>query len=298
MQRWVLAVGAFAALVCATGCRAVVPQQVDLPLAPVPRNDRPWQANLAKIPFAEFDGDEVTIHNVRQTVYLTADDYIVRHRTEKFSLDDVVSVDLMVCPFPELPSLAHTMLSFGLHHGKHLVLSVEARLEEGETYSPVDGMLDRFELIYVIADEKDPVLLRTKYRGDPVLLFPLNLTPAESRRAFEDALAYANKLKERPEFYNTLSNNCTTGILRHIEAARPTGILFDPRIVFTGLTDRVAYDFGLVADSISYEHARRRADITELANRYAASPLFSQRIRIGMSASQVAAAVASSPGNR
>ena len=299
-RRASLLLASLAMLAPFAGCASVAPQTADLPLAPVPLNDRDWQPNLAQVAFAKIEGDKATIHNVRQTVYLSADEYIVRYRDQTVDLNDVSTVDILICPFAGAPSLAHTMLSFGFDNGKHLILSVEARLEKGESYSPLSGALDRYELIYILADEKDPVLLRTKYRGDPVFLYPTNLNRAECRRAFESALAKANELREKPEFYSTLTNNCTTGMMQHVEAARPTGVLYDPRLVLTGLTDRVAYDFGLIDGQVSYELTRRRSDITELANKNADRDDFSQRIRVRIARSQRVPAVAAvpTPGNR
>ena len=49
-------------------------------------------------------------------------------------LAQLETVDFLVVPFNNAPSLAHTMLSFGFRNGQHLGVSVEARLEEGESY--------------------------------------------------------------------------------------------------------------------------------------------------------------------
>ena len=270
--------GAFAALGVA-GCGTFAPQSADFPLAPVPRHDRPWQPNLARLPKAEVDGDIVTIRNVRNTLYLSADEYVPRYRTDRYDLRQLASVDLLICPFDAAPALAHTMLSFGFDDGRYLALSIEARLEKGESYSASIGALDQFELIYILADERDPILLRTKYRGDRVYLYPLKLSREECRRVFLSVLEEVNRLAEVPQFYHTLNNNCTTGIVAHLTAARPTPAALDPRLVLTGWIDRVLYDYGWIDYGVSYEAARRAADITDRANRYADHPDFSRKIR-------------------
>lgn len=272
------------AMLCApvlSGCASLggKPDVAPVSVLPQPSHDRTWQPNLAVLPRAEFDGDEVTLHNIRQTEYNSETDYVVKHRDKTFRLEDVVSVDLLVSPFAAAPSLAHTMLSFGFRDGDFIIVSAEARLERGERYHPLDGALDRFELMYVIGDERDLILLRTKYRKADVYLYPLNLTEKEAQVAFRDALERANQLYRRPEFYNTLTSNCTTNIVRHIQKAVGTGFAYDPRLVLTGLTDRVAYDFGLIDGTVSYELTRKKARITELANQYADDEQFSLRIR-------------------
>jgi hypothetical protein len=67
-------------------------------------------------------------------------------------------------PFNDNRALAHTMLSFGFEDGDYLGVSVEVRLEKGETYRPTLGLFGQFELIYVIADERDLIRVRTEYR--------------------------------------------------------------------------------------------------------------------------------------
>ncbi len=264
-----------------TGCLSTVvgPKASNVPILPQPSHNRNWQPSLAVLPRAEFKGYEIVLRDIRQIDYNSEFDYVVRHRDKTFQLEDVVSVDLLVSPFAGAPSLAHTMLSFGFRDGDFIIVSAEARLEKGERYSPLDGVLDRFELMYVIGDEKDLILLRTKHRQAEVYLYPLNLTPEESQIAFKDALERANELYEKPEFYNTLSSNCTTNIVAHIQKAVPTGFPYDPRLVLTGLMDRVAYDFGLVDGAVSYEQTRKKAPITQLANEFAEDPDFSLRIR-------------------
>jgi len=66
-----------------------------------------------------------------------------------------------------------------------------------------------------VADERDVVRLRTNYRHDPpeeVHLYRLQASIDDARRVFLQYLQKINALKERPEFYNTLTTNCTTAI--------------------------------------------------------------------------------------
>jgi len=55
---------------------------------------------------------------------------------------------------------AHTFVSFGFKSGDFLAISIEIRKEKGESFSAWRGLLKRYELMYVIADERDVIKLR------------------------------------------------------------------------------------------------------------------------------------------
>ena len=112
------------------------------------------------------------------------------------------------------------MLSFGFDDGEFLAVSVEARYEEGETYSPVKGDLRQYELIYVVADERDVIVLRQAPKGRCVSV-PTRATPELARACCWTCMARANKLAAEPEFYDALSNNCTTNIVAHVNRVQP-----------------------------------------------------------------------------
>ncbi len=238
-----------------------------------------WRPDLAILPFAEFDGSEIVLRNVRNCRYRTETDYDVRHYDLRFRLQDVHEVDFIVVPFKDMTFLAHTMLSFGLKDGRHFVISVEARLDEGESYSPLKGATSRFELMYVIADERDVIPLRTNVRNVEVYLYHGRATPDQAQNLLVDMLARANKLQREPEYYDTLSNNCTTNIVQHVNKLRPGKIPFDWRVVLPGHSDRLAYDLGLIESNDSFEVTKQRAHITSIARLYASSDELSHRIR-------------------
>ena len=65
------------------------------------------------LPWADFRDDLVTVHNIRNSLYRTVDDYTVRLYTKTFDLRNLTSVDLIVVPFNDNPKIAHVLLSFG-----------------------------------------------------------------------------------------------------------------------------------------------------------------------------------------
>ena len=188
-------------------------------------------------------------------------------------------MDFLVVPFKLAPSLAHTMLSFGFRDHQYLGVSVEARLEQGETYSPWLGSLGQYELMYVIADERDLIVRRTRHRGADVYLYPTVATPEQSRELFIDVMRRVNKLYLQPEFYDTLTNNCTSNLVQHVNRLRPGKVPYDPRLLLTGLSDQVAFEVGLIRGQATFDQTKRDALITAVANRSAQRRDFSDCIR-------------------
>lgn len=245
-----------------------------------PAHDRDWSLDLAVLPYADLRGDDVIVRNIRNCAYESDADYVVNYYDKRFDLGQLRYVDFVVVPFKESPSLAHTMLSFGFENGQHIAVSAEARLEKDEKYSPVLGELRQYELMYVVADERDAILRRTKHRGADVYVYRTIATPEQSRELFLDVLQRVNQLAEIPEFYDTLSNNCTTNIVGHLNRLRPGRIPYDVRVLLPGYSDALAYELGLLDTSLPFEETRRRARVTEIANRSANAPNFSSRIRL------------------
>jgi hypothetical protein len=244
-----------------------------------PSHNRKWQRDLAVLPYAEFDGEQVTVRNIRDADYITENDYLLKYHDRVYDLNDLEAVYFFVVPFVEKPALAHTMLSFGFADGRHLGVSVEVRLEEGEKYFPMAGVMGQFEIMYLVAEERDLVLLRTEARDVDVYMYKARTTAEQRRALFVDVFRRVNQIYRQPEFYNTLTNNCTTNIVDHINHLAPGKIPYDYRVLLPGYSDQLAYDLGLLDTDVSFEETRRRAHITQLAHRYRDDPDFSLRIR-------------------
>ena len=238
-----------------------------------------WSPDQAVLPRAEIDGQRVTIHNIRNCQYRSADDYTVGYYDKTFDLGQLNSAYFIVVPFPGSAALAHTMLSFGFADRDYLAVSAEARRRKGESYSPAAGLLGHFAMMYVIGDERDLIGLRANYRLNEVYMYRMRLTADQSRRVFVDMMQRANELAEKPEFYNTLTNNCTTVIRQHINRVIPDKMPYDYRLLLPGYADQLAYDVGLLDTDASFQQARLSALVTRQAYLYRERPDFSQEIR-------------------
>jgi hypothetical protein len=244
-----------------------------------PSNDRTWSADQALLPQAVIDGDRVTIRHVRNFTYRSTADYDVRYEDRVVDLARLDSVWFVVEPFGPREGPAHTFLSFGFGPDAYLAISVEIRKEKGESFSPLMGLLRRYEVMYVIGDERDLVGLRANHRKDDVYLYPIRTTPEKMRELFLGMLDRANRLAAEPEFYNTLTNTCTTNIVRHVNAIAPGRVPFRLAILLPGYSDRLAYELGLIDTNLPFAEAKERFRINEKARRHADAPDFSRRIR-------------------
>ncbi len=175
------------------------------------------------------------------------------------------------------------MLSFQLEaaDGKpeHLAVSVETRKEKSEKYNPVKGSLNQYELIYVLADERDVIQFRTVYNDEHVYLYHTTASPEASQALLVDVLNRVNQLAQRPEFYDTLTNNCTSNIVRHVNHIRPNRIVTDYRSLLPGYSDQLAYDEGLIERHGTFAETKELAYVNPLAQRYAGREDFSELIR-------------------
>ena len=189
------------------------------------------------------------------------------------------SVDFVVVPFQDHEYMAHTMLSFGLVDGSYIGVSAEIRTEKGENYSPFLGFTNQYEITYVVADERDIIRLRTRHRDADVYVYRTVATPEQSQALFLDVMERVNQLAQKPEFYHTISNNCTTNILKHVNRIRQQRLSYNWQVLMPGYSAEYAYRAGLLDTSVSFAELKQRALVNELADQHFDDPRFSNRIR-------------------
>lgn len=246
-------------------------------LALQPSNDRDWQPDVAMLAYADIKGNQVTVHNIRHCDYRTETDFDVRHYDKTFDLDRIRTADLFMVYWGS-PNIAHTMVSFGFEGGEHLCFSIETRKEKGEQYSAVKGLFRQFELVYVAADERDVVRLRTSFRkGEDVYLFRLNATPTQVREFFLGYLQHLNSLRVQPEWYSAVTHNCTTSIRTQRAAADRSP--WDWRMLANGHGDELLYERGMIATNLPLVELKRRVHINGRAQAAETAVDFSQSIR-------------------
>jgi hypothetical protein len=246
-----------------------------------PSNDRPWQPDVAQTAWADIDGDLVTLHNVRNCDYRTATDYTPRWETRTVRLSQITGMDLAINYWGS-PWIAHPIISFQFADAPPLCFSIETRKEIGESYSTIGGIYRQFELIYIVADERDVLRVRTNYRhGEDVYLYRTMASPAQARERFLEYVNALNALRTRPRWYNAITTNCTTSI----RTQRPTNerMPWDWRILLNGKGDALLYERHLIATGgLPFAELKQRSRINQLARAADKDPDFSRLVRQGI----------------
>lgn len=244
-----------------------------------PSGDRNWQQDVAVLPYAEISGDTVTVRNIRDFVYRSETEYQPRYYDKTFDLNKLDSVDLIAVYWMG-DAIAHVMMSFGFAGQDYLCLSIETRKEQGEEYSSLKGFFKQYEQIYVAADERDVIRLRTDYRNprEDVYLYRTRMPPENARKLFLEYMKTINSLRDKPEFYNTLTTNCTTNVVRHFRAFGGR-LRYNWKILLSGYIPLYAYEIGGLDDSLPFEELKARSYINPKAQAIGDAPDFSTRIR-------------------
>lgn len=248
-------------------------------LSQVPSFNRDWEPSDAILPTIAWSGDIVNIDNIRDFEWKTSTEFTPRYQKWSYNLNEIEWVNYIITPFSDRDGPAHTMLSFTFSWGKHIVISGEIRKERGESFDAVRGILNQYELAYVVASEDDIIKLRTNYRKNEVIIYPIKTEKEKIQLLFRSMLIRADKLTKEPEFYNTLWNNCTTSILTHANALRKNKLSGGQYIVLPSHSDEVIYEAGLIDTKFSLPEARKYYRIDELARSLTNEMNFSTLIR-------------------
>jgi hypothetical protein len=245
-----------------------------------PSHARDWQTDVAALPYAEIRGDHLIFHNVRNADYRTETDYTMRLEDRDLDLSKIRALDLFLIYWGS-PLIAHTIMSWAFDDGQHLAISIETRKQKGQSYSAVRGFFRQYELFYVVADERDVVRLRTNYRGEDVYLYRMDVSPDNARRLLLSYVRAINALRERPEWYNALTENCTTAIKR-IAGPYQTRSWWSWKLFLNGRLDELAYDIGAIDHSMPFPDLKAKSYVNPRAKAADADPQFSARIRDGL----------------
>ena len=245
-------------------------------------NDRVWQRDVAKAPYAAVQGDEITIYNIRNLNYRTETDFDVRYYNKTFNLKRLDSVDLIAVYWMG-DAIAHIMMSFGFEGKDYITFSIETRKEQGEEYSTIKGFFKQYELIYIAGDERDLIRVRTDYRKPPedVYLYRLGMPRDRMPKLFMQYIQQINAMQEKPEWYNTLTTNCTTNIIRHVRAYGGVA-RYNWKILLSGYAPQYIYELGGLDRRISFEELRKQSHINSIAQEIGNDPDFSRKIREGL----------------
>jgi hypothetical protein len=245
-----------------------------------PSNDRNWQPDVAQTAWADINGDEVTIHNVRNCDYRTETDFTPRWETRTVRLSRIRGMDVAINYWGS-PWISHPIVSFQFTDALPLCFSIETRKTIGQKYSALDGLYRQYTLIYVVADERDSIRLRTNYRREDVYLYRTLASPAQARERFLEYIKAINALHEHPRWYNEVTTNCTTSIRtqRSVKLRAP----WDWRMLINGKADELLYEHHAIATGgLPFSELKHRSLINDRARAADKDRDFSRLIREGL----------------
>ena len=245
-------------------------------------NDRDWQPDVSVTPHATVNGDLVTIHGVRNFDYRSESDFTPRWEDRTYDLRKLDSADI-IAVYWSGKAVAHIMVSFGFQDQDYLAVSIETRKEKGESYSTLAGFFRRYELYYVVADERDVIRVRTTYRQpqEDVYIYRIRARQINIRRIFLDYIRAMNDLYVHPRFYNTLTTNCTTTILMHTRM-NPESPPMSWKVLLSGYVPDYLYKLGRIDTAKPFADLEKLSRVNERAHAADKDASFSQHLRQGL----------------
>ncbi len=247
-----------------------------------PSNEGNWQPDADRTAWAEINGDQVTIHNLRNCDYVTKTEYSNCWSDRTVYLSQLRYADLFFTTWgPKY--IGHPIVSFQFGDHDHIAFSIEARYKVGQGYSAILGFFRQYELIFITADERDVIRLRTNYRKDEeVFLYRTTVSADRGREIFLVYADYLNKLRDHPEWYNAVTRNCTTTLDTKIAADMQHPHPWNYQLLLNGTLDKLLYERGrLVTGGLPFPELKEREHINAAGRAADNSPDWSALIRVG-----------------
>ena len=103
--------------------------------------------------------------------------------------------------------------------------------------------------------------LRKNHQQDTVYEYPLRLSQEKQQALLVSLLTKAQQLAIEPEWYNTITNSCSSSLLWHANQLREESIWWNWKVLLPAYSDEILYDLDLIDTDISLEELRKRSHL-------------------------------------
>lgn len=215
-------------------------------LLQAPSNDRDWTIDASRIPTIQENGDSMTIQDVRDWRYDEQGPTEERWIEQTYRPEDITAVWFVVNPFKGWDGVAHTMLVFDFKDREPVVVSVEARRENGEDFWVGYGLFRQYELAYIWGTERDLYTRRAVYWQEELYMYPLAMEHEYAVHLFKELAATTNDLHTKPRFYNSLTSNCTSVLADSANEVATGTVPWNIARILPGYSEEFLFELGYI----------------------------------------------------
>lgn len=228
-----------------------------------PSQHRNWDPHFACPASMSLNRDVLTIMNLRNSEYRGLGDSMPHFENRTYRLSNLRGMDALLLTWGS-PWMSHPMFVFDFGLDGRVCISIEVRYRVNQDFSLLRSLYRQQELMYVVSDERDAILRRTRFlTGHDLYLYRLRADDLTIRQFFLEYAAAINALASEPRWYHGLTTNCTTSVY-----AQGRGhIRWDWRMLVNGSLDKLLYDRQLLDQSIPFERLKELSWINDIANR-------------------------------
>ena len=199
-----------------------------------------WDEDVRVLAAVEISEDQASVNfkGIRNWTY-TRDEVLTKdYFSQSYQLEDLERTWFYLQPLDATGLIAHTFVVFEFAESygdrRYLGISVETRRKQGEDYSLLKGALRGFMLVHTWATEADLTSRRTDYYDYELFKYELQLSLADQRGLFKAFARETNQLHTKPQFYNTLTYNCTNVLAYYANKVKSGAIPWHYSFILTG----------------------------------------------------------------
>ncbi|HMP67262.1 MAG TPA: DUF4105 domain-containing protein [Candidatus Paceibacterota bacterium] len=228
-----------------------------------PSNDREWSEESAILPSITINDSIIEVKNIRDWRYEKGSTLSKNYYDDTFDIDKIEKTWLLFNPFGKWEGVGHFFFVFEFEDGQDVSVSIEARREKDEDYKSWKGVFNKYELWYAFGSSADFMTRRVMLYDEDLYIYPLLISKESSKALFVDIVKTAKNLETEPQFYNTITSNCTNLLADAGNRVKQGSIPFHYSRLFTGFADNQLYDLGLIPNDAPFEEVYLRSRIDE-----------------------------------